>query len=211
MAKINLLPWREERRKKKRKDFINALALSFLTGFIILGLIHAYIDGLKAYQEQRNQILKNEITLLDKKIVEIKDIEEKKKKLLAKIDLIQKLQESRPEIVHLFDEIPKITPDGIFLTKFTQTGPDLIFEGKSQSNARISALMRAIETSPWLQKPTLNVIQSPDKQLPDKQPPDKESSDKTNTDQLSNFTLHARQGKQNAETENEGTYEPVRN
>ena len=206
MAKINLLPWREELRKQKQKDFYIAMALSVVAGFIILGLIHAYIDGLKAYQEQRNQILKNEITFLDKKIVEIKDIEEKKKKLLAKIDLIQKLQESRPEIVHLFDEIPKITPDGIFLTKFTQTGPDLIFEGKSQSNARISALMRAIESSPWLQKPTLNVIQSPDKQ-----PPDKESSDKTNTDQLSNFTLHARQGKQNAETENEGTNEPVRN
>jgi hypothetical protein len=66
--------------------------------------------------------------------------------------------------------------------------------------------MRAIETSPWLQKPTLNVIQSPDKQLPDRQSPDK-----TNTDQLSNFMLHARQGKQNAETENEGTHEPVRN
>ena len=182
------------------------MVLSFLTGIIILGLIHAYIEGLKAYQEQRNQILKNEITLLDKKIVEIKDIEEKKNKLLAKIDLIQKLQESRPEIVHLFDEIPKITPDGIFLTKFTQKGPDLIFEGKSQSNTRISALMSAIETSPWLQKPILNVIQSPDKQ-----PPDKQLSDKTNTDQLSNFTLHARQGKQNAETKNEGTHEPVRN
>ena len=118
MAKINLLPWREELRKKKQKDFLNALVLSILAGFIILGLIHTYIEGLIAYQEQRNQILKNEIALLDKKIVEIKDIEDKKSKLLVKIDLIQKLQESRPEIVHLFDEIPKITPDGIFLTSF---------------------------------------------------------------------------------------------
>ena len=202
MAKINLLPWREELRKKKQKDFLNALVLSILAGFIILGLIHTYIEGLIAYQEQRNQILKNEIALLDKKIVEIKDIEDKKSKLLVKIDLIQKLQESRPEIVHLFDEIPKTTPDGVFLTKFTQTGSNLIFEGKSQSNARISAFMRAIEASPWLQTPTLTVIQSPDKQS------SKQSSDKTNNEQLSDFTLNAKQGKQNTETENEGTYEP---
>jgi type IV pilus assembly protein PilN len=120
MAKINLLPWREERRKKKRKDFINALALSFLTGFIILGLIHAYIDGLKAYQEQRNQILKNEIALLEKKIVDIKDIEEKKRKLLAKIEQFKSY--SRPEIVHLFDEIPKATPDGVFLQNSPKRG-----------------------------------------------------------------------------------------
>ena len=202
MAKINILPWREERRKQKQKNFFNAITLSVLVGIVILGLIHTYIEGLKTYQEQRNQMLENEIALLDKKIVEIKDIEEKKSKLLAKIDLIQKLQESRPEIVHLFEEIPKATPDGVFLTKFTQTGSELIFEGKSQSNARISAFMRAIEaSSPWLQTPTLNVIQSADKQ----------SRDKTDTNQLSDFTLHAKQGKQNAETGQEGTHEPVGN
>jgi len=201
MAKINLLPWREERRKQKQKDFFNAIALSVLVGIVILSLVHTYIEGLKTYQEQRNQMLQNEIALLDKKIVEIKDIEEKKRKLLAKIDLIQKLQESRPEIVHLFEEIPKTTPDGVFLTKFTQTGSELVFEGKSQSNARISAFMRAIESSPWLQTPTLNVIKSPDKQ----------SSDKTATEQLSDFTLHARQGRKNAGTEPGGTHEPVGN
>ena len=201
MAKINLLPWREELRKKKQKDFINAIVLSVLLGFIIIGLIHAYIAGLNSYQDQRNLILQNEITLLDKKIVEIKDIEEKKNKLLAKIDLIQKLQESRPEIVHLFDEIPKTTPDGVFLTKFTQTGSELIFEGKSQSNARISAFMRAIETSNWLQTPTLNVIQSPDKRVPNK----------TDTEQLSDFTLHAKQGNRKDETMNGGINEPVGN
>jgi type IV pilus assembly protein PilN len=201
MAKINLLPWREELRKQKQKDFLNAMALSVLAGFIILGLVHSYIEGLKAHQEQRNQMLQNEIALLDKKIVEIKDIEEKKRKLLAKIDLIQKLQESRPEIVHLFDEIPKTTPDGVFLTKFTQTGLELIFDGKSQSNARISAFMRAIEASPWLRSPTLNVIQSPNKQSPDQ----------TDFEQLSDFTLHAKQDKQNAEAKNGGINEPVRN
>jgi len=121
MTKINLLPWRDHLLKKKQKDFITSIILSALVGLIIIGLLHSYIDGLIAYQEQRNQILLNEIAGLDKKIVAIKSIEDKKNKLLAKIDLIQKLQESRPEIVHLFDEIPKTTPDGVYLTKFTQT------------------------------------------------------------------------------------------
>ena len=201
MAKINLLPWREELRKKKQKDFLGVMVLSALFGFLILVLIHFYIEGLEAYQGQRNQLLQNEIALLDKKILDIKTIEEKKKKLLAKIDLIQKLQESRPEIVHLFEEIPKTTPDGVFLTKFTQIGSELIFEGKSQSNARVSAFMRAIEASPWLQKPTLTVIQSPDKLAPNK----------ADTEQLSDFKLQAQQGKKSAETENGGTHEPVGN
>ena len=201
MAKINLLPWREERRKRKQKDFLNALVLSALVGILILGLIHTYIEGLKAYQEQRNRILQNEIVLLDKKIVDIKDIEEKKKKLLSKIDLIQKLQESRPEVVHMFEEIPKTTPDGIFLTKFMQTGADLLFEGKSQSNARVSAFMRAIEASQWLQQPILTVIQSPEKS----------SLTKADTEELSDFKLHAKQGKKSAGTETGGLHEPVGN
>ena len=200
MAKINLLPWREERRKQKQRDFLGALVLSVLVGALIFGLVHLYIEGLKAYQEQRNQILQNEIALLDKKLVDIKDIEEKKKKLLAKIDLIQKLQESRPEIVHLFEEIPKTTPDGVFLTKFAQTGTELLFEGKSQSNARVSAFMRAIEASPWLQKPTLMVIQ-----LPDKPPTNKDA------EPLSEFKLHAKQGKHTADTDNGGGHEAVGN
>jgi type IV pilus assembly protein PilN len=157
----------------------------------IFGLVHAVINGQKEYQEQRNKILQDEIALLDQKIVEIRSIEDKKRKLLAKIDLIQKLQESRPEIVHLFDEIPKSTPDGVFLTKITQTGADLTFEGKSQSNARVSAFMRSIEASPWLDLPTLNVIQSPEK---------------TDPDELSDFTLRAKQGKENAEVENGGPH-----
>jgi len=190
MAKINLLPWREELRKQRKQDFLNAMALAVLLTLIVLGTVHSYIEGLKSYQEQRNKVLQQEIALVDKKIEAIKSIEEKKSKLLAKIDLIQKLQESRPEIVHLFDEIPRITPDGVFLTKFTQIKDDLAFEGKSQSNARVSALMRGIESSHWLQKPTLNLIKSPDK---------------TDIEQLSDFTLHAKQGVKNAETQKGGS------
>jgi type IV pilus assembly protein PilN len=187
MTKINLLPWRELRRKQKQKDFINSMELSALIGILVVGLIHTSISGFKIYQEQRNELLKNEILVLDKKIIEVKDIEEKKKQLQAKINLIQQLQESRPEAVHLIDEIPKLTPEGIFLTKFTQAGSELTFEGKSESNARISAFMKAIDKSLWLQKPTLAVIKSSDKP----------SVKKNNNDPLSDFKLNAHQGKQN--------------
>jgi len=184
MAKINLLPWREELRAQKKQDFINAIGVAVLFTVLIFAGVHLYIEGLKAYQEQRNKIIQDEIALLDIKIAQIKTIEEQKAKLLTKIDLIQKLQESRPEIVHLFDELPKVTPDGVFLTTFTQKGGDLTFQGKSQSNARVSAFMRAIEASSWLKAPALDVIQS---------------ASKVGPDQLSDFTMHAKQGNQNAQ------------
>lgn len=180
MAKINLLPWRDELRKQKKQDFINAIALSAVGTIGILIAVYMYIEGLKEYQNQRNQKLEAEIVLLDKKIAEIKTIEERKNKLLAKINVIQKLQESRPEIVHLFDEVPKTTPEGIFLTQFTQTGSTLKFEGKTQSNARVSAFMRAIDASQWLQTPKITVIQS---------------QEKDKSEQLSDFTMVAQQGK----------------
>ncbi len=186
MAKINLLPWREELRAQKKQDFINAIGVAVVFTALIFGCVHLYIDGLKAHQEQRNKLIQDEIALLDIKIAKIKTIEEQKSKLLTKIELIQKLQESRPEIVHLFDELPKVTPDGVFLTKFTQVGAELSFDGKSQSNARVSAFMRAIEASAWLNNPALTVIQTGNK-------------DKVSHDQLSDFTLHAKQGNKNAQ------------
>jgi type IV pilus assembly protein PilN len=188
MAKINLLPWREELRQQKKKEFISLAGLAALITLLALGLVHFYIDGLKEHQEQRNKLLQDEIAGLDVKIVEVKSIGERKSKLLSKIDLVQRLQESRPEIVHLFDEIPRATPDGVFLTKFAQTGANLTFEGKTQSNARVSAFMRAVETSPWLQSPKLDVIKS---------------QDKANGEQNSEFILRATLGKKKAETEKE--------
>ncbi|MFU8787503.1 MAG: PilN domain-containing protein [Methylobacter sp.] len=191
MARINLLPWREELRAQKKQDFINAIVVAVVFTAIIFGGMHMYIEGLKDYQGQRNKIIEEEIAQLDIKIAKIKTIEEQKAKLLTKIDLIQKLQESRPEIVHLFDELPRVTPDGVFLSKFTQLGAELTFEGKSQSNARVSALMRAIEASDWLKAPKLNVIQS---------------AAKTDAERVSDFTLHATQGNRSAEAEQAGSH-----
>lgn len=180
MAKINLLPWREELRQQKKKEFLSMLGLAALASIIVIGLTHLYIAGLKDHQTQRNKLIQDEIAVLDKKIVEVKSIGERKSKLLSKIEVVQRLQESRPEIVHLFDEIPRTTPDGVFLTKFTQLGADLTYEGKSQSNARVSSFMRAVEASDWLSTPKLTVIVSPDK---------------TSVEQNSDFTMRATLGK----------------
>lgn len=181
MARINLLPWREELRKQKQQDFLVGIGVGVFITCLILVAVYLYIEGLKDYQQRRNQILKDEIAIVDRKIKEIRDIEDKKSKLLTKIDVIQKLQESRPEIVHLFDELAKVTPDGIFLTKFVQAGKTLIIEGKAQSNARVSAYMRAIENSPWLMEPKLEVI--------------KGKGDKKLTT-LNDFKMQAKQGQE---------------
>ena len=183
MAKINLLPWREELRQEKKREFLSIMGLSAILTLVLIGVAHLYIEGLKQHQEQRNKMLLDETAQLDKKIIEVKSIGEKKNKLLAKIDVVQRLQESRPEIVHLFDEIPRTTPDGIYLTKFTQLGKQLLFEGKTESNARVSAFMRAVDASPWLKDPKLEVIQSPGK---------------TNVEQNSDFRLRATLGKKDA-------------
>jgi len=179
MAKINLLPWREELRKKKQQDFIAGIGAGIVVTVLLLGFVYMHIEGMKDYQNRRNKMLKDEIVVLDKKIKEIKDIEEKKNRLLTKIDVIQKLQESRPEIVHLFDELTRVTPEGVYLTKLKQIGNGLNMDGKAESNARVSALMRAIDASDWLNTPVLGVIKGQGK----------------NTGALNDFSLTAKQGK----------------
>ncbi len=163
MAKINLLPWRDELRQQKKNNFFKIILLGILITGLCMGLVHLFIDSKVQQQEARNKRLQNEIALLNQKIVAIKSIEEKRAKLLAKIDVISNLQKSRPEIVHLFDEIPRLVPEGVHLTKFTQLGKELTFEGKSESNARVSAFMNAIEASAWLHQPKLDFIKAPER------------------------------------------------
>lgn len=179
MAKINLLPWREELRKKKQQEFVAGIGAGVAVACVILGLVYLYIEGLKEYQTRRNTLLQNEIAILDKRIQEIKDIEDKKNKLLTKIEVIQKLQESRPEVVHLFDELARTTPEGINLSKFSQTGNDLTLVGKAESNARVSAYMRAIDNSQWINSSVLTVIKGEGK----------------SGGQMNDFTLTAKQGR----------------
>ncbi len=185
MAKINLLPWREEYRKQQQHDFVMSLVAAVAMTCFLFFLVYMQIEGMKEYQQRRNKMIKTEIQTVDRRITEIKDIESKKTQLMTKIEVIQKLQESRPEIVHLFDEMAKITPEGIFLTKFKQAGKDLVLTGKAQSNARVSAYMRGVESSSWLEKPVLQVIKIKVKQ---------KGKDKSLADQLNDFSMSAKQG-----------------
>lgn len=158
MAHINLLPWREELRKERQQQFVvSAVLAAAITGCVFF-YGHTYVQGMIEGQQERNNFLSQEITQLDKKIAEIKVLEETKKRLITKMEIIQQLQHSRPLAVHLFDELVRTLPDGVYLTTFAQRGNNLWMKGSAESNARISTYMRNIEKSEWLQAPGLTII-----------------------------------------------------
>lgn len=160
MARINLLPWREEKRKEQQKQFASVAVLSvILVGFVILA-VHLQYSRMIDYQTSRNEFLNREISKVDKQIKEIKSLADEKSRLLARMQVIQQLQHNRPEIVHLFDELVRIIPDGTYLLDYKQSGQNISVNGLAQSNARVSALMRNIEDSKWFTNPQLSVIQS---------------------------------------------------
>jgi len=153
MPRINLLPWREAERKKRQRDFTVALGGGFVAAVLVVMLVvFAYgqmIDG----QLSRNSRLQNEIAELDKSIAEIDGLERQKERLLARMEIIEQLQKSRPEIVHLFDEVTRRMPEGVYLTSMKQTGTEVEAKGVAQSSTRVSALMRQIDASEWLTDP----------------------------------------------------------
>lgn len=163
MARINLLPWREAERKKRQQEFgFMVLGGVLLTGLAILG-IHMQYESMITAQNQRNSFLKQEIEVVERQIREIKELDKTKQNLLARMNVIQELQSSRPQIVHLFDEVVTVLPDGLYLSALTQTGNSVAFAGQAQSNARVSAMMRNIDDSEWLNEPSLDFIESKEK------------------------------------------------
>jgi type IV pilus assembly protein PilN len=163
MARINLLPWRETERKRRQREFVVMVATGLAATLIVALVLRFHIEGLISSQEDRNQFLKTQIGLLDKQIAEIRDLEKTKANLLARMNVIQQLQESRPEVVHLFDELVTAIPEGVYLTKITQTGRAVVMDGRAQSNARVSAFMRNIAASKWIGKPLLMLIEQKEK------------------------------------------------
>ena len=159
MTRINLLPWRAARRKQKKEEFLALTLLALFTTATIFTFVHFDIAGRIDYQNRRNQFLQTEITGLDKSIKEIEELESKKKRLLSRMEIIQRLQSSRPEIVHLFDELARTIPEGVYLNDLAQSEQNLTMNGMAQSNARVSAYMRNLESSPWLKEPMLSVIE----------------------------------------------------
>lgn len=163
MARINLLPWREELRKEQQRQFLTILGLSAVLMLLIIVAVHIQIAGMIQNQNDRNDFLKKEIARVEKQIKEINALAKEKKSLLARMEVIEQLQRNRPEVVHLFDEIAKVMPEGTYLASLKQNGKNLVMEGRAQSNARVSALMRNIDASPWLANPRLQVIQKDSK------------------------------------------------
>ncbi|MCU7876477.1 MAG: PilN domain-containing protein [Candidatus Thiodiazotropha sp. (ex Lucinoma borealis)] len=185
MARINLLPWREAERKERQKEFgLMVLAGALLSAFVVFG-IHLLIQGQIEAQNQRNAYLQREIDAVEKQIREIRDLDKTKQNLLARMNIIQELQGSRPQIVHLFDEIVTTLPDGVYLDQVNQKGNMVTFEGQAQSNARVSSMMRNIDDSEWLENPALVFI---------------ESKEKTGTG-YSHFQLTVKQSSQTVEVE----------
>ena len=158
MAKINLLPWREERRQELLKDFLTLLGFAAFCAVVTILLLHFYHSQLIARQNARIAFVDKRIDEVDKKIVEIKEIEKQKEALLSRMRAIESLQRDRPLIVHLFDELVRSMPDGMSISKLTQRGSIITIEGEAQSNARVSSFMRKIEKSDWLEGAKLKVI-----------------------------------------------------
>lgn len=160
MTGINLLPWRDERRRQQQRQFGLLTALALVLTAAIMVVVHFEIAGAIEYQNARNQFLQNELAQIEQKIKEIDEMETRKRKLIAKMEVIQRLQTRRPEIVHVFDELARTLPEGVQLTEVTQTEGLLTINGIAQSNGRVSAYMRNIEASPWFEDPVLTVIES---------------------------------------------------
>lgn len=160
MAKINLLPWRAERRKARQKEFYGMLGLAALAGVLASFLIVTYYSGRISNQNSRNKFLQDEITKVDAQIAEIEELDKKKSRLLARKEVIEQLQANRSQMVHLFDSLVRTIPDGVILAAIKQDGDVLTLIGRSQSNARVSTYMRNLEGSGWMSMPELNVIEA---------------------------------------------------
>ena len=165
MPRINLLPWRAQQRLVRRNQFFMGLGGALLGAVVVVAFMRFVVwEGFITNQNKRNQILTDEISALDKRINEINDLDAKKQRLLARMEIIEQLQRSRPEIVHVFDQLVRTLPDGVNLTAVKQSEQRLELKGLAESNTRVSAFMRNIDKSGWMKDPDLEVVEvKPDK------------------------------------------------
>ena len=160
MPRINLLPWREAERKRKRQEFILSIGAAIATAALVTLIGRWQMSAAIEHQDERNRIISDEISELDKQIQEILGLEKQKQALLARMEIIETLQRSRPEIVHVFDEVVRILPEGVYLTYLKQSGTRFEIRGVAQSSTRVSAFMRNIDASEWLADPALRIVET---------------------------------------------------
>ena len=160
MPRINLLPWREQERKVRRREFMVAAAAAvFAAGIFVLGGKLVYSSWTDA-QLEKNNLLKKEIVKLDAQIADIQDLENRKRRLVDRMEIVERLQRKRPEIVHLFDELVKTVPEGVYLTQIKENGNKIEIHGVAQSSTRVSTFMRNIDASTWMDNPQLQVVEA---------------------------------------------------
>ena len=160
MPRINLLPWREQQRTERKKAFGVGMVGALVGAAAVAGAGYLVMGAMVDSQDQRNNLLRNEIRVLDKQIEQINSLEAQKQQFIARMQIIEKLQRSRPEIVHVFDTFVKTIPDGTYLTSLKQTDQRFEIKGVAQSSTRVSSFMRAISASEWLKDPELDVVQN---------------------------------------------------
>ena len=160
MPRINLLPWREQQRRERKLQLYVWLLFALIGAALVTGVCYLWMGSMIDAQQSRNDRLKAEIRILDRQNEEINDLEAQKQRFISRMQVIDKLQRSRSEIVHVFDEVAKIIPDGTYLTAVTQTNRRLKLEGVAQSSTRVSTFMRNIAASQWLRNPELEVVEA---------------------------------------------------
>ena len=155
MVKINLLPWREERKQLQVRRFYAQLGLAALAGVMLVMLWSTLVGLQQQHQESRNAYLQSQLTVVNHRIAEIHDLQKVRSQLLDRKQIIEQLQLNRSQMVHLFDALVRTIPDSVRLTSLKQTGDTMLLDGMAQSNASVAGYMRAIEASPWMGQATL--------------------------------------------------------
>src|SRR5688572_31186283 len=160
MPSINLLPWRQELRQRRRKEFLYGIVGAFALAGVVTLVANLTVRSMIDAQNSRNELLKAEIAELDKAIEQILVLENQKARMISRMEVIDTLQASRPEVVKIFDQIVSTLPEGVYLTSVKQSGKKIEFNGVAQSSTRVSAMMRNIDASETLSTPELKVIQT---------------------------------------------------
>jgi len=166
MIRINLLPHREEKRKRRQQQFLAVAGFAAILGAVVVGVVYLYLDSQAAQQRANVAYMKTEIDKLDKQIEEIRKIREETASLLAKKRVVEGLQANRSEPVQLLDQLLRQLPEGVYLRSIRQSGAKVNLTGYAQSNARVSTLMRNLGASPYLENPELveiKAVPAPDK------------------------------------------------
>jgi len=160
MAKINLLPWREQRREQLRKEFLLVLGAVAATALLVTLVGSLVINGQIDHQNSRNDYLKSHIAELNKQVAEIKDLQTRRAQLIDRMKVIQDLQGTRPSIVHIFDQLVRTLPDGVYFRALERKGQEITIRGTAESNNRVSSLMRRLEASEWFTEPNLKGVKA---------------------------------------------------